>query len=133
MRQSQALIPTLKESPADAEIASHRLLVRAGFIRKVASGIYDFLPLGLRVVRKIEEIIREEMMMADIKYGKAMKKLEEIIEKIEKEEIDVDELSDKVKEAISLIKVCKGKIEKAEMEVSQVVDDLDVDDKQLEN
>ena len=64
MRQSQTLIPTLKESPADAEIASHRLLVRAGFIRKVASGIYDFLPLGLRVVQRIEGIIREEMNRA---------------------------------------------------------------------
>jgi len=64
MRQSQTFIPTLKESPADAEIASHRLLVRAGFIRKVASGIYDFLPLGLRVVQKIEGIIRQEMNRA---------------------------------------------------------------------
>jgi prolyl-tRNA synthetase len=46
MRQSKAFIPTLKESPADAEISSHRLLVRAGFLRKVASGIYELLPLG---------------------------------------------------------------------------------------
>jgi len=61
LRQSRALIPTLKESPAEAETASHRLLVRAGYIRKVASGIYDFLPLGLRVIHKIESIIREEM------------------------------------------------------------------------
>jgi prolyl-tRNA synthetase len=61
MRQSRLFIPTLKESPADAEIASHRLLVRAGFLRKVASGIYELLPLGARVVRKIERIVREEM------------------------------------------------------------------------
>ena len=61
MRQSSAFIPTLKESPADAEVASHRLLLRAGFLRKVASGIYDLLPLGTRVVRNIERIIREEM------------------------------------------------------------------------
>ena len=62
--------------------------------------------------------------MAVTKYNKAMKRLEEIIEKIENEEIDVDELSDKVKEAIELITVCKEKIEKAEMEVKRVVDDL---------
>ena len=60
--------------------------------------------------------------MTEIKYSKAIKKLEEIIGKIESEEIDVDELSDKVKEAVSLIKLCKGKIEKAEFEVKQVVD-----------
>ncbi len=61
MRQSRLFAPTLKESPADAEIASHKLLVRGGFMRRVASGIYDFLPLGVRVLRKIERIIREEM------------------------------------------------------------------------
>ncbi len=61
MRQSRLLVPTLKESPADAEVASHRLLVRAGFMRKVASGIYELLPLGVRVARKIERIVREEM------------------------------------------------------------------------
>lgn len=64
MRRSEAFIPTLKESPADAEIASHRLLVRAGMLRRVASGIYEFLPLGVRVVRKIENIVREEMNAA---------------------------------------------------------------------
>ncbi len=62
--------------------------------------------------------------MADLKYGKAMKKLDEIIQKIESEEIDVDELSAQVKEAVGLIKVCKAKIEKAEMEVKKVVDDF---------
>lgn len=63
--------------------------------------------------------------MADIKYGKSIKRLEEIIQKIEGEEIDVDELSERVKEAVGLIKQCKSKIEKAEMEVKQVVEGLD--------
>lgn len=61
MRLSQQYAPTLKEDPADAEIASHRLLVRAGMIRKVTSGVYTFLPLGMRVLAKIENIVREEM------------------------------------------------------------------------
>ncbi|MZH41443.1 MAG: proline--tRNA ligase, partial [Nitrospinae bacterium] len=58
---SKLFIPTLKESPADAEVISHKLMVRAGMIRQVASGIYSILPLGLRVLRKVESIIREEM------------------------------------------------------------------------
>jgi prolyl-tRNA synthetase len=58
---SKLLIPTLKESPADAEIASHKLMVRAGMIRQLAAGIYSILPLGLRVLKKVEAIIREEM------------------------------------------------------------------------
>ena len=61
MRMSQLYAPTLKEDPVDAEIASHRLLLRAGFIRKTASGIYTFLPLGKRVLAKVENIVREEM------------------------------------------------------------------------
>ena len=61
MRLSQLYAPTLKEDPGDAEIASHRLLLRAGFIRKTASGIYTFLPLGKRVLAKVENIVREEM------------------------------------------------------------------------
>ncbi|HUI27545.1 MAG TPA: proline--tRNA ligase [Candidatus Kryptonia bacterium] len=61
MRFRQSLIPTLKENPTDAEVVSHQLMVRAGMIRQVARGIYDFLPLGLRVVRKVEQIVREEM------------------------------------------------------------------------
>ncbi|CDQ19709.1 prolyl-tRNA synthetase [Halobacillus karajensis] len=61
MRQSHMLIPTLKENPADAEIKSHQLLVRAGYIRQVASGIYSFLPIGRRVLSKVENIVREEM------------------------------------------------------------------------
>ena len=63
--------------------------------------------------------------MVENKYSKSIKKLEDIIERIENEEIDVDELSDKVKEAVALIKVCKDKIEKAELEVKKVVDGLD--------
>lgn len=61
MRLSEMFLPTLKESPAEAEIASHKLMFRAGLIRKLASGFYSFLPLGFRVIRKIENIIREEM------------------------------------------------------------------------
>jgi prolyl-tRNA synthetase len=61
---SRLLIPTLKENPAEAEAVSHRLLLRAGMIRKLASGIYNYLPLGLRVLRKVEAIVREEMNRA---------------------------------------------------------------------
>ena len=63
--------------------------------------------------------------MTEERYDKSIKKLEEIIEKIESEEIDVDELSVKVKEAVALIKTCKSKIEKAEIEVKRVVDGFD--------
>jgi len=63
--------------------------------------------------------------MAEVKYSKSLKRLEEIIEKIESEEIDVDELSVSVKEAVSLIKTCKNKIEKTEIEVKKVVDGFD--------
>jgi prolyl-tRNA synthetase len=61
MKWTQTFIPTLREAPADAEIASHKLLLRAGLIRKLAGGVYTFLPLGLRALRKVEKIIREEM------------------------------------------------------------------------
>ncbi len=61
MRTSQVLISTLKETPADAEIASHQLMLRAGLIRRLASGLYTWLPMGLRVLRKTEAIVREEM------------------------------------------------------------------------
>ncbi|WP_456379446.1 proline--tRNA ligase [Thiolapillus sp.] len=61
MRTSQFPLQTLKETPADAEIPSHRLMLRAGLIRKLASGLYVWLPLGLRVLRKVERIVREEM------------------------------------------------------------------------
>ncbi|HEX4263708.1 MAG TPA: proline--tRNA ligase [Verrucomicrobiae bacterium] len=61
MRWTQTLIPTLREAPSDAEIASHKLLLRAGLIRKLSGGLYTFLPLGLRALHKVERIIREEM------------------------------------------------------------------------
>jgi len=64
MRQSQGFIPTLREVPADAEVKSHQLLLRAGFVRQSASGVYTFLPLGQRVLQKVEVIIREEMNRA---------------------------------------------------------------------
>jgi prolyl-tRNA synthetase len=61
MRLSQFHLATVKEVPADAEIASHRLMLRAGMIRKLASGLYTWSPLGLRVLRKVENVVREEM------------------------------------------------------------------------
>src|SRR4249920_2945391 len=61
MRWSQTIIPTLRETPAEAEIASHKLLLRAGLIRKLTGGLYTFLPLGLRALHKVEQIVREEM------------------------------------------------------------------------
>lgn len=61
MRYSQYLLPTLKETPADAEVISHQLMMRAGMIRKAAAGIYSYMPFGLRSIRKMEQIIREEM------------------------------------------------------------------------
>src|SRR6476620_11476776 len=64
MRTSQMLIPTLREDPGEAEVVSHRLMLRAGMIRKTAAGIYIYLPLGLRTIRKIERIVREEMNRA---------------------------------------------------------------------
>jgi prolyl-tRNA synthetase len=64
MRWTKAFIPTLKETPAEAEITSHKLLLRAGLIRKLAGGLYTFLPLGVRVLRKVEQIVREEMNRA---------------------------------------------------------------------
>ncbi len=64
MRYSRYFIPTLKETPSEAEVVSHRLMLRAGLIRKLASGIYNFLPAGLKSIRKVENIIREEMNRA---------------------------------------------------------------------
>jgi len=64
MKASQFFISTLKEAPADAEIASHRLMMRAGLIKKLGAGIYTYMPMGLRVVRKVEAIIRDEMNRA---------------------------------------------------------------------
>ena len=65
MLLSKYLAPTLKETPADAEIISHKLMIRAGMLRKVGPGIYNYLPLCFRVIKKIEEIVREEMNKAD--------------------------------------------------------------------
>ncbi len=64
MRASQFLISTLKEAPADAEVASHQLMMRAGMIKKLGAGIYSYMPMGLRVIRKVEAIVREEMNRA---------------------------------------------------------------------
>ncbi|MEC8462625.1 MAG: proline--tRNA ligase, partial [Pseudomonadota bacterium] len=60
MRMSQYFLPTLKEDPSEAQIVSHRLMLRAGMIRQSSAGIYSWLPLGLRVLRKVERIVREE-------------------------------------------------------------------------
>ena len=65
MLYSRYFIPTIKETPSDAEVVSHQLMLRAGMIRKLASGIYNYLPLGLRSIRKFENIVREEMNKAD--------------------------------------------------------------------
>jgi prolyl-tRNA synthetase len=67
MRFSSCYIPTLKESPADAEVVSHKLLLRAGMVRRLTSGLYIYLPLGLRVIEKIGRIVREEMEKADFR------------------------------------------------------------------
>ena len=64
MRTSQFLLSTLKETPSDAVVISHQLMLRAGMIRKLASGLYTWLPMGLRVMRKVEAIVREEMNAA---------------------------------------------------------------------
>ncbi|MBC7719457.1 MAG: proline--tRNA ligase [Chitinophagaceae bacterium] len=64
MKASQFFISTLKEAPADAEIASHQLMMRAGLIKKLGAGIYNYMPMGLRVIRKVEAIVREEMSRA---------------------------------------------------------------------
>ena len=64
MKASQTFLATLKEAPADAEVVSHQLMLRAGLIRKLSAGIYNYLPLGLKVIRKVENIIREEMNRA---------------------------------------------------------------------
>ncbi|MCA9809198.1 MAG: proline--tRNA ligase, partial [Candidatus Dadabacteria bacterium] len=64
MRYSNYFIPTLKEDPSDAEVVSQKLMIRAGMIRKVAAGVYNYLPLGLRAISKVESIVREEMNRA---------------------------------------------------------------------
>ena len=64
MRYSEMHLPTGREIPSDAEVVSNQLMIRAGMIRKLTSGIYSYLPLGYRVIRKVEQIIREEMNKA---------------------------------------------------------------------
>ena len=64
MRTSQFLLSTLKETPSDAVVISHQLMLRAGMIRKLASGLYTWMPMGLRALRKAEAIVREEMNKA---------------------------------------------------------------------
>jgi len=64
MRVSQFFLSTLKEAPAEAELASHRLMLRAGMIKRLSAGIYTWMPLGLRVLRKVEAVVREEMNRA---------------------------------------------------------------------
>src|SRR6185369_590526 len=64
MRYRHFFLPTLKEAPAEAEVVSHKLMLRAGMIRKVATGIYTYLPFGLMAIRKFENIVREEMHRA---------------------------------------------------------------------
>src|SRR5437870_8228056 len=64
MKATQFFISTLKEAPADAEVVSHQLMMRAGMIKRLGAGIYSYMPMGLRVIRKVETIIREEMNRA---------------------------------------------------------------------
>jgi len=75
MRASAFHISTIKEAPNDAEIASHQLMIRSGMIRKLAGGIYNYMPLGLRTIRKVEAIIREEMDRAIDARGAARRAL----------------------------------------------------------
>src|SRR3954454_20833956 len=64
MKATQFFVSTLKEAPADAEVTSHKLMTRAGMIKKLGAGIYSYMPMGLRVIRKVEAIVREEMNRA---------------------------------------------------------------------
>ena len=64
MRCTQTLLATMRETPAEAEIVSHRLMLRAGLVRLLASGLYTWLPIGMRVLRKVEAVVREEMNAA---------------------------------------------------------------------
>ena len=64
MKMSNMLITTLREVPAEAEIDSHKLMLRAGLMKKMAAGVYNYMPLGLRVLKKVEDIVREEMNSA---------------------------------------------------------------------
>lgn len=66
MKQSKILIPTKKEAPSDVEALSHKMMVRAGYIYQISSGVWSYLPLAYRVIRKVEQIIREEMDKAGL-------------------------------------------------------------------
>jgi len=106
MRWSQTFIPTLKEDPADAEVVSHKLLVRAGFIRQISRGIYDYLPLSLKVIRKIETIVRDEMdragaqelaelLLGDVVLdheGHALRHLPDLVERVLQVLLEAEEL-----------------------------------------
>ena len=72
MRASKLYAPTLKETPSDAEVVSHQLLTRGGYIRKLTAGVYDYLPLAYRVIRKIENIIREESRLWPLRSSMMM-------------------------------------------------------------
>ena len=65
MKQSKILIPTVKEVPNDAEVLSHKMMLRAGYIRQISAGMYAYLPLAYKVISKIEKIVREEMEAID--------------------------------------------------------------------
>src|SRR6056297_2934315 len=64
MKFSDYFLPTLKETPSDAELVSHKLMLQSGMIRKVTAGVYNYLPLGFKVLKKVEQIVREEMNRA---------------------------------------------------------------------
>src|SRR6478736_3516090 len=70
MRLSRTLVPTLKEAPSEAEVPSHIFMVRGGYLRKVAAGVYSFLPLGFRVLQKVETIIRAELWQESGRWEK---------------------------------------------------------------
>src|SRR5436189_38692 len=75
MRWTQTLIPTQKETPADAQIVSHQLMIRAGLIRQLTAGVYDFLPLGLRALQKAAAIVREFLMKDAYSFGATVESL----------------------------------------------------------
>ena len=78
MRWSQYFLNTLREVPSDADVVSQRLMMRAGMIRKVAAGIYTYLPLGLRSIQKLETIVREEMNRAGEELSSSSKQSQSI-------------------------------------------------------
>ena len=84
MKQSKMFIPTLREIPADAEVTSHRLLLRAGYIRQTSSGVYSFLPLGKKVLKKIEDIGIAHMTSLDVVRHPLVQKIVNAYEQYEK-------------------------------------------------